>query len=59
MLAAMRVCADVFDSRMGEQDDAERAHVRLEGLEFGAVKGLVPADVNEDLDPAIELKKGL
>ena len=41
--------------------DSKKSGVRLplELLEFGRVEGVVPANVDEDLDPSIELEKRL
>jgi hypothetical protein len=49
----------MFDCRVCEEDYAERAHVLLQLLEFRGIERVVPADVYEDFDAAIEFEEGL
>ena len=47
------------EGRMRQEHDAQRAHVLLELLHLCRIERYLPADVHEDLDPAIEFEEGL
>ena len=55
----MRIGSDMFDCRVCEEDDAEGAHMPLYLLKFCGVERVVPANVYQDLDAAVELEEGL
>ena len=59
MLAAMCECCQMSDCCVGEEDYGEGRNVLLEVSQLLDLKRLVPANVDENFDAAVELEEGL
>ena len=59
VLAAVCECCEMCYCSVREEDEGECWDVLLEVAELVDAEGLVPADVDEDLDPAVEFEEGL
>ena len=59
VLAAVDVGTEMCGGGVGEEDEGEGGDVSLNVLELVDGEGLVPADVDEDLDAAVKLEQRL
>lgn len=59
VFAAMGECCEMCYCRVCEEDEGEGWDVLLEVAKLVDAEGLVPADVDEDFDAAVEFEEGL